>query len=214
MEVKISLVIVSVLVFFGAVYWYKIVDILKHFFLHQTHPVNLAIFRIVVFAWIFRKCGKGFIHFFADFPQELMFVPFGLNWIVPHLPIDSSITAVVAPVCQLFALLAMFGIKTRWTATITFVLALYLLSIPNLSGKISHGTHHLVWFALLLAASPSGDAISVDAWLARRKGVVYEPSIAYAVPIRVAWILIGYAYFSAGAAKWVISGFDWIFSDY
>lgn len=105
MEVKISLVIVSVLVFFGAVYWYKIVDILKHFFLHQTHPVNLAIFRIVVFAWIFRKCGKGFIHFFADFPQELMFVPFGLNWIVPHLPIDSSITAVVAPVCQLFALL-------------------------------------------------------------------------------------------------------------
>src|SRR5262249_50715778 len=79
------------------------------------------------------------------------------------------------------------------TAAVT---SLYALGIPQLYGKVDH-YHHLVWLALLLAASPCADALSLDA-----RGRLTPPrSVRYGFPLRVAWLLIGACYLFPGLAK-------------
>jgi hypothetical protein len=91
---------------------------------------------------------------------------------------------------------------------------LYLLGIPQLLGTVRH-YHHLVWFAALLAASPSGDALSLDALLGARRGrpIAPRPPIAYALPLRFAWVLVACVYFFPGLWKWRAAGWQWALSD-
>jgi hypothetical protein len=66
----------------------------------------------------------------------------------------------------------------------------------------------------LLPFAPCGDALSIDAWLARRRG--HAPPThgrAHGLPIRVAWILIGLVFFFPGVHKLAEAGFEWIASD-
>jgi hypothetical protein len=71
----------------------------------------------------------------------------------------------------------------------------------------------VIWFGLLLTVSPCGDALSVDAWLARRRGRPPPgPARAYALPIRLMWLLMGVAYFFPGLFK-LLAGPQWILSE-
>ncbi len=89
-----------------------------------------------------------------------------------------------------------------------------MLGVPYFFGKVDHVNHHLIWFAALLCLSRAGDAWSIDAWRRRRAAPSSaEPSIAYALPIRLAWLLIGVSYFFAGLSK-LMAGPEWVFSDH
>lgn len=70
------------------------------------------------------------------------------------------------------------------------VVGLFLWGIAQTIGSAMH-IHHLLWlaFAALLAASPCGDALSLDSLIARRRGRPSspEPSLAHGLPIRAAW---------------------------
>ena len=71
----------------------------------------------------------------------------------------------------------------------------------------------------LLAASPCGDALSVDALLRSWRGAkgrlapLPQPRLGYALPLRLAWLIIGFCYFFPGLSKLRYTGFAWIFSD-
>jgi hypothetical protein len=112
-----------------------------------------------------------------------------------------SIAFAVATFC------AAVGLWTRpsaWAATALGVLA---LGLPQFYGKIDH-YHHFVWFGALIAAAPSGDTWSIDAWR-NRAGTQPGPAGGYAVPIRTIMLLIGCFYFFAGFWKAVIGGPAW-----
>ncbi len=98
--------------------------------------------------------------------------------------------------------------------TLTTVSILYLFALSQLTGSVLHDMH-LVWFASLLAASPCGDVLSVDAILARRRGAQLpsSPSVAYAWPLVTARLLLGLVYFFPGAWKLFGSGWAWVASD-
>jgi hypothetical protein len=91
----------------------------------------------------------------------------------------------------------------------------YLLCIPQLTGKVDHDYGHLVVFAFLLALAPSGDALSVDAFfVGRRKqdrGFWLRPRYArvYATALQAMMIYVGVAYFFPGLWKVVGYGAEW-----
>jgi hypothetical protein len=90
----------------------------------------------------------------------------------------------------------------------------YVGSIQWYFTRVGH-VHHTLWFAALLAVSPSTDVLSVDECLRRRRrGRIHPlPSPAYGVPLRMGWVLLASIYFVPGVAKLATGGRRWIFSD-
>lgn len=188
---------------------------IRKFFSARTHPANLAIFRIVLFASILLYVNVPQIIEFSNFPSELRVAPFGLGWLLGILPIDPAWASVASGLSLLACGAALLGFWSRTSAALTTILGFYVLGIPQFFGKIDH-YHHLLWFSALMAVSPCGDIFSLDAFLARRKNRNTdrpEPSVIYALPLRFVMLLMGIIYFFAGFWKFVIGGFGWATSD-
>jgi uncharacterized membrane protein YphA (DoxX/SURF4 family) len=182
-------------------------------FAAESHPANLAVARIAVFWILFERLEAGGFRRHLRLPEELRIPPLGWEAILRVLPLDETTveTAQLAAIACSF--LALVGFWTRTAAALTALLSTFVLVTMYLSAKVDHTFHHVIWFSLLLAASPSGDALSVDAWLARRRGRPPPgPARAYALPIRLMWLLIGVAYFFPGLYK-LLAGPQWIWSE-
>ena len=189
------------------------------FFQAETHALNLAVFRIVVFFLLIRVVNVGRVAWFSEFPSALLFPPVGTRFLAQFLPIDRNFAVAAALLLLVTAFLAMVGWHTRASAWLSVILATYVLLIPQLYGKVNH-YHHLIWFAAILAASPSGDALSVDAVRSAmgrsapgERIPARDPARAYALPLRFVWLLLGLIYFFPGFYKFYVSGLDWAFSD-
>src|SRR5262249_24517938 len=112
--------------------------------------------------------------------------------------------------CVLFVAGCGFGLvgfATRRALVVASLAGVWLLGLPQLYGGGFH-SHHLIWVLALLAARPCGDAWPFDA-----RGRAHAPSAAYALPVHVAWLLIGLIYFFPGYWKWKSAGLSWATSD-
>lgn len=191
---------------------------IQRFFTAATHPINLAVFRIVFFWSLFNSVNAAEIIWFSQLPPELKFPPTGLGWLLSYLPINQTLAGIFTTLLRVFSLTAMAGLFTRTSAVLTVILGVYALGIPQFFGKVNH-YHHLLWFAAILAASRCGDVFSCDAvwkaWRRADRGIIEPPaaSQAYALPLRFVWLLIGVIYFFPGFWKVCLSGFDWAFSE-
>lgn len=174
---------------------------------------ELAMARVVVaLVWLLsedvHRAAEG-----AAIPAALRVFPLGTAWASSLVtPGAASVACVVVLVA---AALALVGWQTRSALATLALFGTYLLGVGQLRGAVLHD-HHLVWLAALLAASPAGDALSVDAWLAARAGrppLASRPSARYGAPLRFAWLLIACVYFFPGLHKLSVSGLGWIFSD-
>ena len=54
----------------------------------KTHPLNLAIFRIALFSTLIGVTLGVDPVWFAHIPHELFRIPWGLNPVVAHVPLD------------------------------------------------------------------------------------------------------------------------------
>ena len=185
----------------------------RDFFQAETHPANLAIFRFALFGALLTTVSPTQVLWYSGLPADLRVIPPGLALFVDLVPITPEWAAWAIRLVYLFGGMAMLGLWSRTSAVLAVVLGLYVLGIPQLYGKINH-YHHLIWFGALLAASPCGDALSIDALVGRWRGrLVPGPSRAYALPLRLTWLLIGVIYFFPGFWKMAFSGLDWALSD-
>jgi len=191
----------------------------RAFFQAEDDPLNLAVFRVALFGMLFGFSDLGQLQWFSQLPQEFRILPWGSRWwFFDVIPINEAWVTAAWTGLRAAAWLAMIGLWTRPAAAVAALLAVYVLGIPQLFGKVHH-YHHLVWFAALLAASRCGDALSCDAliaaWRRAGRGAIEppRPSRAYALPIRFVWLLIGVAYFFPGFWKWWAGGVDWIVGD-
>lgn len=164
-----------------------------------SSPLSLAVFRGVLFSTLAWYALTAYdVAWFAALPDALRTPPIFTEWYAA-LPLTPDVVRAGQWALVLTAVLAALGCYTRITSTAAAVLALLVIGVPQLYGwKVDH-PHHLVWFAAILAASPSGDALSIDAW--RRGGTPPPPSPAYGVPLRFAWALMGLLYLFPGLAK-------------
>jgi hypothetical protein len=141
--------------------------------------------------------------------------PYGIGWLINILPINPAWATVTSYLFIVACVSGVLGFFSRTSATIAVTLGFYVLGIPQFFGKIDH-YHHLLWFAAILAASPCGDALSIDSLIASRKkkkGEAVDPSAAYALPLKFVMLLMGIIYFFAGVWKFVIGGFGWATGD-
>jgi len=191
---------------------------IRDFFAADTDPLNLAIFRVVFFLLLAFSFSVSNTVWFASIPAELQFPPPGLRWLLAYLPVNEGLAQITSLFLLLFCIMAALGLLTRLSAIFCTLLGFYVLGIPQFYGKINH-YHHLVWFAAILAASPSADVLSLDAILAAWKRADAgsldppRPSQVYALPLRFVWLSMGAIYFSAGFWKVWTSGYAWAFSD-
>ena len=148
---------------------------------------------------------------FASLPDMLMFPPDGLGWAGPLIhPTAVRLLSSILIVTSLTAAIGLFTRLSAWTAVIA---AIYVLGVPQFYGKVDH-YHFLIWFALILAASPCADVLSVDAIRRAWSGLSPPRKAAsrYGVPLRIMWLLFGFIYFFPGLAK-LAAGPEWVFSD-
>lgn len=175
--------------------------------------LNLAVFRITVPVIILISPETWRASAWASLAPELRVVPEGLGHAVRHLPISPAWADAAHWVLVGACAAAIVGALSRIAMTVVTLAGLYVFGMSQLSGSVTHDMH-LLWFSALLAASPCGDALSVDRWIARRRGAPpAEPSSAYAVPLHAARLLLGVVYLFPGFWKLHTAGAAWIFSD-
>jgi len=192
---------------------------LHAFFCCAAEPLNLAVLRIAVFAWLLWLFVSIDFSTYTQLPPQLRVAPPGYAGFFHLIPWNDAFVSAVRAVAIMASVAALLGWATRSAALVVCLCCLYLLGLPEFFGKIDHTHHHFVWVTALLAASRSGDALSIDAWraaLRRAEGGEPPPapsaSIAYALPLRFVWLLIGLSYLFPGLAKLAV-GPAWVFSD-
>ena len=203
---------------FCMMFWKEIKLFFKNFFSGKDDPINLAVCRIVLFGYLALIFDDPQALVYSHAPRELMFPPTGMGWVAPWIPFNEPTILFCAQAAKLFCFLSMCGLWTRGSMLLATFFTFYVLTIPQLFGKVNH-YHHLVWFSLLVSLAPAGDALSIDAILKAVKradfGIIYRstPHNQYALPLRFIWILLGIIYFFPGFWKVWICGFDWALGD-
>lgn len=190
-------------------------SVVSKFYSETTHPIDLGILRIVLFTALIIYVDIPQVVQFSRFPVELRVAPVGIGWLINILPINPAWATVLSYLFIVACVSGALGFFSRTSAALVVILGFYVLGIPQFFGKIDH-YHHLLWFAAILAASPSGDALSIDSLIASRKkqkSEAVDPSVAYALPLKFVMLLMGIIYFFAGVWKFVIGGFGWATGD-
>ena len=183
------------------------------FMAEKRTPLDLGVIRIVLMAWLMQtSLSQALV--FAQLDPALVYPPTGWGRLALMFPRNQHLIHGAYVVFLVSAVLALIGLWTRVNVPLAAAGAFYLMTIPQLFGKINHG-HHLILFAILLAFSPCGDALSVDALLRRRKGTaipVLERSTKYAAPLNAMIVLMGIIYFFPGVWKVARNGLHWFSS--
>jgi hypothetical protein len=189
-------------------------DRLRQLFAETEHPYTLALLRILVFGWLLSRHDTRKLLLYADFPRELAMPPPGLAWALAGPLLGKAAMAVIGPLYAVCCFLAMVGFCTRPAAAVAIALGVYVGGIPKLFGATVY--HHVMyWLGAVCAAAPSGDALSVDAlWTAygcpqRGLARASERRTAYAIPLRIIWLLFAMLYFFPGVWKLWNCGLDW-----
>jgi predicted DCC family thiol-disulfide oxidoreductase YuxK len=210
---------VIVAVFFMLLPWCSMIwMLLREYFDAATAPLNLAVFRIVLFTALYPR-NPHLIIALSRLPKAALIPPFGWRPILAVLPITPALAQAGVTGLAFCCCLGIIGLWTRISAALATVTGLYVLGIPQFYGKVDHGRMHLLWFATLLALSPCADVLSVDAiivaWRRGSSGVVAAPgnSSRYAQPLRFVWLLIGIIYLFPGLWKACNVGLQWAVSD-
>jgi glycosyltransferase involved in cell wall biosynthesis/predicted DCC family thiol-disulfide oxidoreductase YuxK len=202
----------------AASWWGRAPGAVRAFFAAEDHALNLAVFRLVVFAALLATIDADYIVRLTLLPAELQVPPRFFGRLLPYLPVAPEPAAAACVAMLACCWTGLLGLFSRTSAALAALLGVYVLGIPQLYGKVNHD-HHLLWFAALLSASRCGDAWSLDAliaaWRRADRGLIEPPgpSRAYALPLRFAWLLLGVLYFFPGFWKIWTSGLDWALSD-
>jgi predicted DCC family thiol-disulfide oxidoreductase YuxK len=190
----------------------------RNFFSEEDSPFNLAIFRIVLFSWMICNFNREHVLWFSGLPREIMFPPVGSKAMLSVLPVNPQWAAAASTLFIIFCFLALVGCFARTSALLAGLLEIYIRGISQSFGRVSHD-HHLLWFMLILGASPCADVLSVDAirlafrQADRRETSKIEKSVAYAMPLRFVMLLLGLVYFFPGFWKFVTAPLSWAWSD-
>lgn len=188
-------------------------DHLRETFTPEGSALDLAVVRISVVVVLMLSASIASADRWAALPEAARTLPEGVRWLVPHLPIDTASVQIVRAVFRVAGVLAGVGLFTQASCAVLALTTFYLLLVPQLGGAVFHD-HHLLWLTALLAASPCGDALSIDAWLDRRAGRARPTGgRAHGAAVRAAWCVIGLVYFFPGVHKLATSGLDWALSD-
>lgn len=173
-------------------------------------PINLAVFRIVIAGLVLLSEEVRTNIAVQPVPPALFTPPEGLRLFAAVVPVTASLAKVARVFVVVSAASALVGFRSRTSFSVLTLSALYLFAIPQLAGSVRHDMH-LLWFCLLLAVSPCGARLSVDAL--RRAETADPHPLWTTAPIWIARALFACVYFFPGFWKLKESGLAWALSD-
>ncbi len=191
------------------------------YFFPTASPVRLAFMRIVCAAlqllWFAEPLSAQLAKLNApgfDHPQMIVR---GFTAVVPVDALRSGdfLTALYWGTFVV-GVLALVGLLTRVT-----MLLFALGTILQIAHLYSYGEHHhpeaaYCVFLFMLGLAPCGRALSVDAWLAKKRGgstAAWGPDARLTTvmwPIVAIQVFLALAYFDSFMSKVVVGGLDWI----
>jgi hypothetical protein len=186
----------------------RISRLVADFFHAKGPPLNLAVFRIVVCCALLFHAPRA--SEYLTLPDTLLHVPLGADVVYLLTPRSQGGNDALWWIFAISCLCGVVGLYARLALAVAAATGLLVYGLPQFYGKVDH-SHHLVWFAVLLACSPCGDALSLDRW--RMGGRVPPPAEKYALPLRIVWLLMGLIYFFPGAWKLLAVGWTWALGD-
>jgi len=108
-------------------------------------------------------------------------------------------------------LLGALGFLTVLTTKTSFLLVLFYQGLLRSFGHFNHDEMVAVYFLLVLAFTPCGDAFSIDSRLRKTKNE--RPLFAYAYPILLMQLLLAWTYFSSALIKLRVAGWKYLSPD-
>jgi hypothetical protein len=183
----------------------------------ETSTLSLAVMRIIA-------VGAQLFWFFPPLHNQLVLVEKNSHFIQPQMLI--RIVAAVVPRELLFTpraftifywvvvaagFAALIGLLTRLSLFV-FALGVWMIIAHWYSyGDFHHESAVFCIFLLLLAFTPAGSRLSLDALIRRHRNRPAPDTADTAIwPLKVAHVLLALTYFTAGIAKVVVGGVDWV----
>ena len=107
--------------------------------------------------------------------------------------------------------LSTIGLGTVITTKTSLVLVIFYQGLLRSFGHFNHDEMIVVYFMVVLAFTPCGDAFSIDSRL--RKTTKDRPLFAYAYPILLMQSLLAWVYFSSALIKLRVAGMRYLSPD-
>lgn len=178
----------------------------------EGSAIDLAVFRITMAVFLAWNESVFVADWAAALPTQARVLPIGVGW-ATLLPVTPALVRGVRAVLWGACVTGGLGLFSRSSFIVASIAASYVMLAPQLTGAVFHD-HHLLWLSVILAASPCGDALSIDAWLARKRGrPLPTRGRAHGAAIRLAWLVLGCVFFFPGLHKLLTSGIAWVTSD-
>jgi hypothetical protein len=171
-------------------------------------PLPLALLRVAVCLIILISPEPQRAQQLAEGPAELWLAPPGVRWLLPFFSAVAPHLWLFRRVLQASALLALLGLWTRLSLAVLALTFVITFGGAQLSGAVL-ADMHLLWFVMILLVTPSGRALSLDAWSNGEPLVHAAPSSAAALGTRFARLLLGLVYFFPGVHKLLDAGLAW-----
>ena len=118
---------------------------------------------------------------------------------------------ILKTVMVLSLVLSMIGLGTVISTKTSLVLVVFYQGLLRSFGHFNHDEMIAVYFMVVLAFTPCGDAFSIDSWL--RKTTKERPGFAYAYPILLMQLLLAWVYFSSALIKLRVAGMKYLSAD-
>ncbi|HET6976890.1 MAG TPA: HTTM domain-containing protein [Pyrinomonadaceae bacterium] len=107
--------------------------------------------------------------------------------------------------------LSTIGLGTVISTKTSLVLVIFYQGLLRSFGHFNHDEMIVVYFMVVLAFTPCGDAFSLDSRI--RKTTKERPAFAYAYPILLMQLLLAWVYFSSALIKLRVAGLKYLSAD-
>lgn len=127
-----------------------------------------------------------------------------------HLQTPSGILT-LKTLMVLSLLLSTIGFGTVISTKTSLLLVVFYQGLLRSFGHFNHDEMIAVYFLVVLAFTPCGDAFSIDSW--RRKTTTERPAFAYAYPILLMQLLLAWVYVTSALIKLRVAGMKYLSAD-
>jgi Vitamin K-dependent gamma-carboxylase len=108
-------------------------------------------------------------------------------------------------------LMSTVGLLTPVSTKTSLLLVVFYQGLLRSFGHFNHDEMLGVYYLVVLAFTPCGDAFSIDSWRARERNE--RPRFAYAYPILLMQLLMAWTYFSSALIKLRVAGLKYLSMD-
>jgi hypothetical protein len=183
----------------------------------ETSALSLAVIRIIA-------VGAQLFWFFPPLHNQINLLEKNSHFVQPQMLI--RIVSAIVPRELLFTpaaftvfysavvvagFAALIGLLTRLSLFV-FALGVWIIIAHWYSyADFHHESAVFCIFLLLLAFAPAGNRLSIDALIRRRRNITTPDVVDTGIwPLKVAHVLLALTYFTAGIAKVVVGGPQWV----